>query len=222
VHFIQNHDQIGNRAFGDRLGRRCSPAAYRAAGALVLLSPHTPLLFMGQEWNASTPFLYFTDHEESLGRAVREGRRKEFASFSAFAGQASPPDPQSSTTFEHSRLRWDELGQPAHAQMLAYHRELLLLRRRHPALRLQARERFAVSAAGDHGLAIDFRVAPTELLLLVSLEGELRYSLPAGNWRVLLSSEEPRFGGDDHAGVSEGLARLDGPGALVLERLPRG
>ena len=83
--------------------------------ALLLLSPYTPLLFMGQEWNASTPFLYFTDHHEELGRLVTEGRRKEFASFARFAGDAVP-DPQALETFARSRLDWSEAERPPHAQ----------------------------------------------------------------------------------------------------------
>ena len=94
---LQNHDQIGNRAFGERLHHQADPAAYRAALAVLLTAPETPLLFMGQEWTASTPFLYFTDHNEALGRLVTEGRRREFGRFAAFAdpavarGDSGPP-----------------------------------------------------------------------------------------------------------------------------------
>ncbi len=84
---ISNHDQVGNRAFGERLTAACSPEAYRAASALLCLAPYTPLIFQGQEWAASTPFLYFTDHNEELGRLVTEGRRKEFKGFAAFADE---------------------------------------------------------------------------------------------------------------------------------------
>src|SRR5262249_26784144 len=85
VFCIENHDQVGNRALGERLNALVSPAAYRVASALLLLVPETPLLFMGQEFAASTPFLFFTDHESELGRRVTEGRRAEFAAFAAFA-----------------------------------------------------------------------------------------------------------------------------------------
>ena len=111
VYCLQNHDQIGNRAVGDRLTERVSPDAYRAASVLLLLLPMTPLLFMGQEWGATSPFLYFTDHEPDLGKLISLGRRDEFKSFRDFADperRASIPDPQSLDTFARSRLRWEE------------------------------------------------------------------------------------------------------------------
>lgn len=130
VSCIQNHDQIGNRATGDRLHALVDVDAFIAAAAVVLFLPASPLLFMGQEWAASSPFLYFSDHEGDLGRAISEGRRKEFAHFASFA---DPPDPQDPKTFERSRLDWDELGEPAHARVLQAHRDLLRLRRELPA-----------------------------------------------------------------------------------------
>jgi maltooligosyltrehalose trehalohydrolase len=111
VFFLQNHDQVGNRAFGDRLHHVIDPAAWRAVSALWLLLPETPLLFMGQEWAASAPFLYFTDHGAELGDLVTVGRRREFSRFSAFsdvAVRATIPDPQSESTFRASRLDWNE------------------------------------------------------------------------------------------------------------------
>ena len=132
--YIQDHDQVGNRARGDRISTLVSPGLCRVAAALVIFSPFTPLLFAGEEWAASTPFLYFTDHRErDLARAVRRGRRQEFAAF----GWAPEdiPDPQASATFEASRLRWDELADEPHAAMLAWYRELLGLRRREAGLR---------------------------------------------------------------------------------------
>ena len=137
VVFLQNHDQIGNRAFGDRMHAGLDPAVWRAASALLLLLPETPLLFMGQEWAASTPFLYFTDHHSELGRLVTEGRRREFAAFAAFADPARReriPDPQAESTFAASRLRWDERTQEPHASTWRWYQRLLWLRRTHPAL----------------------------------------------------------------------------------------
>jgi maltooligosyltrehalose trehalohydrolase len=106
---LQNHDQVGNRATGDRLHHRVDRASWRAASVVLLTSPMTPLLFMGQEWAASTPFLYFTDLEPDLGALVTEGRRKEFGEFPEFsdpAGRARIPDPQAVSTFAASRLQW--------------------------------------------------------------------------------------------------------------------
>ena len=95
VFCIQNHDRIGNRAFGERLNHQVDAATFRAASALLLLAPQTPLLFMGQEWAASSPFLFFTDHEPDLGRRVREGRLREFRSYRAFQEpDGARPDPR--------------------------------------------------------------------------------------------------------------------------------
>jgi maltooligosyltrehalose trehalohydrolase len=108
---LQNHDQVGNRAFGDRLHHTVDAAAFRAATVLLLCAPQTPLLFMGQEWGASSPFLYFTDHRADLGKLVTRGRRREFKAFSAFAGAEARegiPDPQAAATFAASRLDWKE------------------------------------------------------------------------------------------------------------------
>jgi len=133
---LQNHDQVGNRATGDRLHHGIAPEAWRAASVVLLTAPMTPLLFMGQEWGASTPFLYFTDLEPALGKLVTEGRRNEFADFPVFSsvGGEQVPDPQAAQTFEASRLRWDEQTEGEHARVLALYRQLLALRRKHDAL----------------------------------------------------------------------------------------
>ena len=131
VDFLQNHDQVGNRAFGERLGALAPEAAVRAATAVLLLAPAIPLLFMGEEWAASTPFLFFTDFGGELARAVTEGRRCEFRAWPSFADPATRdriPDPQDPATMRASALRWDERARPQHTAMLALHRELLALR----------------------------------------------------------------------------------------------
>ena len=132
VFCIQNHDQIGNRAFGERLSSQISYPAYLAASALLLFAPEIPLLFMGQEWAASEPFLYFTDHNKELGRMVTEGRRKEFEHFSAFADETrrgTIPDPQRKETFRLSKLDWTARQRPLHAACLNWYRDLLHVRR---------------------------------------------------------------------------------------------
>jgi malto-oligosyltrehalose trehalohydrolase len=131
VDFLQNHDQIGNRAFGERIDALAPEAAIRAGAAVLLLAPAIPLLFMGEEWSASTPFLFFSDFGGELAHAVTEGRRREFAGWPGFSEPAdteSVPDPQEPDTMRASVLRWDERAQPVHAAMLAFHRELLALR----------------------------------------------------------------------------------------------
>jgi maltooligosyltrehalose trehalohydrolase len=135
-HFLgnmQNHDQIGNRALGERLSQLVGPGRLRVAAALVLMSPFVPMLFQGEEWGASTPFQYFTDHRDrALGRAVSEGRRGEFAAFGW--SPAEVPDPQDAATWQRSVLQWDEVGEGPHASLLAWHRYLIRLRAAVPAL----------------------------------------------------------------------------------------
>ena len=129
----QNHDQIGNRATGERLVALTTEGRARIAAALLLTSPFVPLLFQGEEWAASTPFLYFTDHPDpELAQAVRAGRRAEFAAFGW--PPDAVPDPQAEATFQRSKLRWEERDEPGHAGMLAWYRQLLALRRSEPDL----------------------------------------------------------------------------------------
>jgi maltooligosyltrehalose trehalohydrolase len=129
----QNHDQVGNRATGDRLTHLVSPARAKVAAALLLTCPFVPMLFQGEEWGASSPFLYFTDHEDSdLGRAVSAGRRREFAVFGWRPEDV--PDPQDPASCAASRLAWDERERPGHADLLAWYRSLIALRRARPAL----------------------------------------------------------------------------------------
>lgn len=125
----QTHDQVGNRATGTRLAALVDAARLKIAAALLLTSPFTPMLFQGEEWAASTRFMYFTDHADpAVGKAVSEGRRREFT---AFGWQPeNVPDPQDPGTFERSKLRWDEIDEPAHREMLEWYRALIALRRR--------------------------------------------------------------------------------------------
>lgn len=171
---LQNHDQIGNRATGERSSHLLSPGLLKIGAALVLTSPFIPLLFQGEEWAASTPFLYFTDHRDpDLAVAVRNGRREEFAEFRH--DPARIPDPQASATFERSRLDWDEPQQPPHADILEWHRALIRLRRARPALaddrlgRLQVefdeRRRWLLLRHPDLVVACNLAVQPQTLAL---------------------------------------------------------
>ncbi|MEO8744412.1 MAG: malto-oligosyltrehalose trehalohydrolase [Candidatus Dormiibacterota bacterium] len=124
----QNHDQVGNRAAGERLAFLVDEGRLKAAASLLLMSPFTPMLFQGEEWACSSPFQYFTDHADvRLGAAVREGRRHEFAAFGWDPKHV--PDPQDLATFERSKLNWRELDVPAHGEMLEWYRALIALRR---------------------------------------------------------------------------------------------
>jgi maltooligosyltrehalose trehalohydrolase len=146
----QNHDQVGNRALGERSGALMSDGRLRIAAALLLTSPFVPMLFQGEEWGASTPFQYFTSHEDlELGRVVSQGRREEFASFGW--SPEGVPDPQDPATFERSKLDWAEVGKERHPSLLAWYTELIALRRRVPALTDPRLRR--VETACDPGLS---------------------------------------------------------------------
>jgi maltooligosyltrehalose trehalohydrolase len=232
IYCIQNHDQIGNRPLGDRLNASIGPDAYRAASALLLLSPYTPLLFQGQEWAASTPFLYFTDHEHELGKLVTEGRRAEFASFKGFHGE-DVPDPQATSTFMASKLNWHEVEQGEHGQMLALYRELLHLRATLPAFKQRPRANFRSAHVDTHTIAVRYLSlsGADDLLALVSLYGDLDLDLAGTDitqppedyrWQPVLSTEEARFGGSQDinelgAQIQVGRLRATGPLAVAFQ-----
>jgi maltooligosyltrehalose trehalohydrolase len=172
VLFLQNHDQIGNRALGERLVQLSPPHALRAATALLLLSPMIPLMFMGDEWGASEPFLFFTDFHDELADAVREGRRGEFADFAAFADPAKReqiPDPNALKTFEASRPAFDALlletdkGQD-HRSWLALYRELLAIRREHIVPRLEGAKALGADVLADKAVSARWQLGDGQVL----------------------------------------------------------
>lgn len=172
VLFLQNHDQIGNRAFGERLPQLSHGAALRAATALLLLSPMIPLMFMGDEWAASEPFLFFTSHHGELADAVREGRRGEFADFPAFADEAKRehiPDPNAHDTFHASRPRFEatlldtDKGSD-HQQWLALYRQLLSLRHQYIIGRLPGTESLDTEVLGEGALTARWRMGDGSIL----------------------------------------------------------
>jgi maltooligosyltrehalose trehalohydrolase len=131
--YLQNHDQIGNRAQGDRISHTANLRQLQIGAALVLTSPFVPMLFQGEEWGATTPFLYFTDHQEpDLANAVREGRRKEFAAFDWKPEDI--PDPQAPETFQRSKLNWQEMSGADQSTLLEWNRRLIRLRHEQPSL----------------------------------------------------------------------------------------
>jgi len=131
--YSQNHDQVGNRARGERLCHLVNTGRAKIAAALVLTAPFVPMLFQGEEWAASSPFQYFTDHEDAeLGMLVSEGRKKEFAAFGWNPDDI--PDPQDERTFLRSKLNWEEQTNAQHAEMLDWYRQLIVLRKNHPEL----------------------------------------------------------------------------------------
>jgi maltooligosyltrehalose trehalohydrolase len=174
VNFLQNHDQIGNRAMGERLCTLAPQRVLKALAAILLLAPSPPMLFMGEEWGARVPFFYFCDFRDELATAVREGRRKEFSSFPAFreeAMRARIPDPNAETTFAASRLDWSALGESPHKDWLDYYRRLLQIRRREIVPRLAGISGNAARAErlGDADFQIDWRLNGAELRLRANL-----------------------------------------------------
>ena len=201
---LQNHDQVGNRAYGDRLHHAVDLAAWRAASAVLLTSPMTPLLFMGQEWAASSPFLYFTDLEPELGRQVTEGRRREFKDFPGFADarvRKRIPDPQAPETFEISRLNWSERESGEHGATLRLYTELLRLRAAHPALAADTAVRGDAIALDDCALLMR-RADPAENFYVVAKltgTGTVAFAAPGpggGRAELVLSTEDERFARD--------------------------
>ncbi len=198
----QNHDQVGNRAAGERSGALMSDGRLRVAAALLLSSPFVPLLFQGEEWGASTPFQYFTSHEDpELGRKVSQGRRDEFSAFGwdeKGEGEAGMgrrvgggvPDPQDPATFERSRLDWAEIGQERHAGLLAWYAELIALRRRVPALTDPRLDR--VETAGDESLG--WLVVRRGPVVTAANLGTGDWRFPAGPAAQLLAASDPRVG----------------------------
>jgi len=232
---IQNHDQVGNRAFGDRLNHAVEPAAYRAAAALLLSAPQTPLLFMGQEWAAGSPFAYFTDHPEPLGSMVTEGRRTEFGAFQAFQDPAQReriPDPQAPETFERSRLDWSEPQREPHAALVRLHQALLRLRRLEPALNRATAGPARAKAIGDRSVLLvrTTRDGPN-LALLVHFGGHAEFDLRSfletsgadhAPLQCVLTTDDPPFRGAAEPGapvavdLETGLIRFEHPGAVLV------
>jgi maltooligosyltrehalose trehalohydrolase len=207
IYCISNHDQVGNRALGDRLSHLITPAAYRAASALVLLTPYTPLIFMGQEWAASSPFQYFTDHEPDLGKKIIVGRRREFRDFAAFRDptvRESIPSPQAAETFQRSKLNWNERHGAAAQAMLELYRTCIDLRNTVPALQDRSRGNWRVVRLGTESVGIVYGDTGRNLSIVIAdLTGagirpehagkELGVD---GELKVVFSSNEKQFSGE--------------------------
>jgi malto-oligosyltrehalose trehalohydrolase len=202
VSFLQNHDQVGNRAFGERIAALSSAKAVRAAAAMYLLSPQIPMLFMGEEWAAEEPFLFFCDFEEDLAPLVTEGRREEFESFPEFSDpetRESIPDPSAGETFEKSILNWDDVG--GHRNWLEFYKELLRLRREEiiPRLKDMPGERSFYRVIGSRGLKAQWRLCDNSILTLqANLDETPLPEFNEENGRLLYATE----------GVSEGDQEL--------------
>ncbi|MET1755003.1 malto-oligosyltrehalose trehalohydrolase [Novosphingobium sp. RD2P27] len=191
VSFLQNHDQVGNRAMGERLTLLADKERLRAATALLLLCPQIPLLFMGEETGSRTPFLFFTDFHDELADAVREGRRREFAKFAAFRHEAAReriPDPNAEATFAASRT---ESG-PDAAEWESFYRELIGLRTRLVVPRLKGAKAMGAQVLGERAVAASWRMGDGSTLTVALDLGEGRTDLPDGQGEIIFS-EGQRF-----------------------------
>jgi maltooligosyltrehalose trehalohydrolase len=219
VVFSQNHDQVGNRALGDRLTRIVDAERQKLAAGLVLLSPFVPLLFMGEEYGETAPFLYFTDHgDDDLNTAVREGRAREFEAFARSGELVDPHDPEA---FLRSRLDWTRREQGAHRQHLDLYRELLRLRRDLAPLARLSLADASVTAMDDADLIVlRRRAAGEEVLVGFHLgDGESRpVPLPDAGWRQLIDSADTRFGGPGGSHLQAGGLVLAPSSFVALER----
>lgn len=214
VYYLSNHDQTGNRPLGNRLHDITTPAAYRAMSMFFCLLPYTPMLFMGQEWAATTPFLYFTDHEPDLGRAVTEGRLREFAHLQS---DIPVPDPQNPESFDRSRLDWSERLKPGHAEIWNLYRTCLELRHREQAFRPLSRDDWEMVRMKSESLAIRYRTKNREFVLIYHRSGVAKEPVPyAGNWKIFLSSEDAAFGGAEAPKLDGGSLVLSGPITVLL------
>jgi maltooligosyltrehalose trehalohydrolase len=213
---IQNHDQVGNRAAGERLSGLVGPAALRLGAAVLLLSPYIPLLFMGEEYGETNPFLYFVSHgDPGLVEAVREGRRQEFA---AFGWTGKVPDPQAESTFARSRLDWSRVAQPYHAALKELYTDLLQLRRREPALRPGGA---SVSVSHEESAEwVSCRLVARRKAFRAGFNfatSERKIPLRQGkNFQLVLSTDDARYGGSGNTRVASRHLVLPSLSAALL------
>lgn len=204
VFCIQNHDQVGNRAHGDRLHHHVPTTAYRAASTLLLVVPQLPLLFMGQEWATSSPFQFFTDHHAELGVLVSEGRKNEFEGIAAATEEV--PDPQDGDTFLRSRLQWDEQKEWPHQGIRNLYRDLL-------ALRCQLEGKPEIEVHGPRALTLR-RGAHS---VVVALDEDLSVPLPDAAGELVLHTEQPEYAQHGRAPqIAGGQVQFPVPGAAIF------
>jgi maltooligosyltrehalose trehalohydrolase len=228
VTFLDNHDQVANSRRGERCQVAASPAKYRAMTALLLLGPNTPMLFQGQEFASSSPFLYFADHERSLAEKVARGRKEFLAQFPELASpevQASLANPSDPKTFENCRLNFAE--RERHREALALHRDLLRLRRTEPVFVSARRDGLDAAVIGPQSFAVRYFSRAGDRLLLVNLGDDLECrSIPeplvappeSCEWKLRWSSADQEYGGPGTSPVETGSGwRLPAETALWFE-----
>ncbi|TWT34758.1 malto-oligosyltrehalose trehalohydrolase [Blastopirellula retiformator] len=232
VHFLQNHDQVSNSASAMRTHALTSPGRFRALTALLLLGPQTPMLFMGQEFAASSPFYFFADHEVGIDQQAREGRMEFMRCFPRAAGYFNshlPNDPIGRGAFERSKLNWDEVDR--NSQVVALHRDLLHLRKNDATISQQDDLTLEGAVIGDEAFLLRW-ITPSgeDRLLLVNLGRDLPWNpvaeplvaAPHGaTWSLLWSSEEPRYGGSGTALLDTQNWLIPGHTAVLLRPIDR-
>jgi maltooligosyltrehalose trehalohydrolase len=202
---LQNHDQVGNRPFGERLSALVSYDMLKVSAALMILSPYTPLLFMGEEYGEENPFLYFVSHtDKELIKAVQAGRKEEFSSFS---WEGEIPDPFAETTFVKSKLNWHVINEAKHNILLDFYRNLIRLRKKHPALQNKSRKNFEVKPAGsDKTIQFIRSDRQHSLLGIFNLNNETVTTLinfPPGDWKKILDSSSEKWLGPGESASAE-------------------
>jgi maltooligosyltrehalose trehalohydrolase len=231
VTFLQNHDQVGNTPLGKRLPELCSPGNYRALTAFWLLSPGTPLFFQGQEYGSTTPFHYFADHRPEIGQLVRSGREQCQKQFRSLAGDDAVPcflDPCEPLTFFSCKL--EPFEPQRHAAIWTLHRDLLKLRREDPVFSRQDNENMHGVVLGERAFALRF-FSPdfADRLLIVNLGRQLTWQpatepllAPPRNrrWRLLWSSEDPRYGGQGSGPEQHQCPIFAAQAAVVYQAVP--
>jgi maltooligosyltrehalose trehalohydrolase len=218
VIFAQNHDQVGNRVEGDRLSTLVDFETLKLAAGLLLTAPYVPMLFMGEEYGEQAPFPFFISHSDSrLIDCIRQGRKKEFA---AFDWHAEPPDPQAEETFRRARLNVAQAREGRGKALHDWHRELLQLRRDHPALRPERERMEVILREEDALLCVRRRGAGEKMVLLFHFgmaAGRVKVLLEAGEWRKVLDSTEERWSGPGQTAEE----RVSGPGEFEILLPPR-
>jgi maltooligosyltrehalose trehalohydrolase len=214
---VQNHDQVGNRAGGERLATLISPAALRLGAAVLLLSPYVPMIFMGEEYGETNPFLYFVSHgDPHLVQAVREGRRQEFARF-GWTGQA--PDPQAESSLDRSCLDWGRAAEPDHARLRKLYGDLLRLRRSEACL-VPGAAQVSVPHREDEGwVAVRLTAKEDSLLTAFNFDPSPRsVPLVSGNrYHLLLTTDHRQYGGSDSTRLESRKVVLPPLSAAVLK-----
>jgi maltooligosyltrehalose trehalohydrolase len=227
IHFLQNHDQVANSARGLRTHSLTTAGRHRAMTALLLLSPQTPMLFMGQEFSASNAFYFFADHEPELAKLVSEGRRGFMAQFprlESFEGEFELAEPADERTFQQCKLNWQEVDR--HANVVRLHRDLIRLRKNDPVFSQQNRTAMEGSVIGPEAFLLRwFGDDYDDRLALFNLGRDIDWQIvaepmlappPSRQWRLLWSSEEPYYGGAGTPGFDGKTWRVPGHAAVVF------